>query len=234
MHLFVSKWSHCDTLNSYWIRSPGEFTRKGSSFFRLATCTRERLQRIQFASDPRKSSASWIATMTSCREPCSDGSILWVLKNPHRSEDCFRRGRNNRPPYAGSGTERDADAFAIMTLNPRLDSRTIFSNTAEPAPDTTTVRRALNWIAHWQRTRERVWLRDGRSCVRCKAQVSLEKCHVDHVQSGKLGTNHMRNLRTLCRRCHVLRADRRHRGMIAGVLRDGIIPPNWRELVWDG
>ena len=37
----------------------------------------------------------------------------------------------------------------------------------------------------------------------------------------------------LCRRCHVLRADKRHRGMIANALRDGIIPPNWRELVWE-
>jgi 5-methylcytosine-specific restriction enzyme A len=31
----------------------------------------------------------------------------------------------------------------------------------------------------------------------------------------------------------VLRADRSHQGMIAAALRDGIIPANWRELVWD-
>jgi hypothetical protein len=31
----------------------------------------------------------------------------------------------------------------------------------------------------------------------------------------------------------VLRADLRHRGMIAKALKDGIIPPKWRELVWE-
>jgi hypothetical protein len=31
---------------------------------------------------------------------------------------------------------------------------------------------------------------------------------------------------------HVLRADHRHRGMVANALKLGIIPPNWRELVW--
>jgi len=41
------------------------------------------------------------------------------------------------------------------------------------------------------------------------------------------------SLRTLCRRCHVLRKDMRHRGMIASALRDGIIPPDWRGLVWE-
>jgi hypothetical protein len=49
-----------------------------------------------------------------------------------------------------------------------------------------------------------------------------------------LANNKFSNLRTLCRRCHVLRADMRHRGMVAAALRDGIIPWNWRELVWEG
>jgi 5-methylcytosine-specific restriction endonuclease McrA len=79
-----------------------------------------------------------------------------------------------------------------------------------------------------------VWLRDGRRCTHCNLPVEFKKCHIDHVQSGKRGSNGMRNLRTLCRRCHVLRADNRHRGMVAAALRDGIIPPNWRELVWEG
>jgi 5-methylcytosine-specific restriction protein A len=85
----------------------------------------------------------------------------------------------------------------------------------------------------WAVTRERVWERDGGKCVRCKSEVALNRCHIDHKQSGKYGTNKMTNLRVLCRRCHVLRADLRHQGMIAGALRDGIIPPNWRELVWE-
>ena len=83
------------------------------------------------------------------------------------------------------------------------------------------------------RTRLNVWLRDHRRCVRCASRVGLKQCHVDHVQSGIYGSNHVRNLRTLCRRCHVLLADHRHHGMIAAALRDGIIPPDWRDHVWE-
>ncbi len=83
-------------------------------------------------------------------------------------------------------------------------------------------------------TRKRIWERDGMMCVRCKALRTLREAHIDHIKSGKYGTNADNNLRTLCRRCHVLRADFRHRGMIAAALRDELIPPNWRELVWDG
>jgi 5-methylcytosine-specific restriction endonuclease McrA len=85
----------------------------------------------------------------------------------------------------------------------------------------------------WKVLRERVWQRDGKKCVRCQTPVALNEFHCDHIRSGKLGTNEMSNLRCLCRRCHVLRADHRHRGMVAGALKDGIIPPNWRELVWE-
>ena len=85
----------------------------------------------------------------------------------------------------------------------------------------------------WQNTRTKVWLRDRRRCTHCEALVAFDKCHIDHRQSGKCGSNDIRNLRTLCRRCHVLRADSRHRGMISAALRDGIIPPNWRDYVWE-
>lgn len=85
----------------------------------------------------------------------------------------------------------------------------------------------------WQATRLKVWERDGGLCQHCGNPVALSSCHIDHVKSGKLGTNNLSNLRVLCRRCHVLRADMRHRGMIASALRDGVIPSNWRELVWD-
>jgi 5-methylcytosine-specific restriction endonuclease McrA len=86
------------------------------------------------------------------------------------------------------------------------------------------------WAAN---IRPAIWKRDGGLCVRCKTEVTLNMAHVDHVHTGKLATNEFKNLRTLCRRCHVLRADHRHRGMIAAALRDGVIPPNWRELVWE-
>lgn len=85
----------------------------------------------------------------------------------------------------------------------------------------------------WRKTRLKVLERDEYRCTRCGIAVAVSTAHIDHIQSGKLGSNHMSNLRTLCRRCHVLRADSRHRGMIASALKDGIIPPNWRELAWE-
>lgn len=86
----------------------------------------------------------------------------------------------------------------------------------------------------WQTNiRPAIWTRDGGRCVRCKVAISLRSAHIDHIHSGKLSTNEFKGLRTLCRRCHVLRADMRHRGMIAAALRDGVIPPNWRELIWE-
>lgn len=86
----------------------------------------------------------------------------------------------------------------------------------------------------WAETRQRIYKRDGGSCQYPygKHPVALNECHIDHIKSGKLGSNSDSNLRTLCRTHHVLRADFRHRGMIASALRAGIIPPNWRELVW--
>lgn len=85
----------------------------------------------------------------------------------------------------------------------------------------------------WQQTRLKILMRDKYQCKRCLTSVSERTAHIDHIRSGKLGTNHNNNLRTLCRRCHVLRADPRHRGMISSALRDGIIDYNWRSEVWD-
>lgn len=85
----------------------------------------------------------------------------------------------------------------------------------------------------WRRCRKEVWKRDEGKCARCGEQVGLRTCHIDHlVALTKGGTNRLENLRTLCRRCHVLRKDMAHRGMIASALRDGIIGPDWREEVW--
>jgi 5-methylcytosine-specific restriction enzyme A len=85
----------------------------------------------------------------------------------------------------------------------------------------------------WRLKRLEVLERDGWMCVRCHSSLTERTAHIDHIRSGKLGTNQMTNLRALCRPCHVLRADRRHRGMISRALADGIIPPDWRTLVWD-
>lgn len=84
----------------------------------------------------------------------------------------------------------------------------------------------------WGELRRIVWERDGRQCVRCHTPQALDECHVDHIRSGKNANNSLGNLRTLCRRCHVLRADNRHRGMIAKALKDGVIPADWRHLIW--
>lgn len=92
----------------------------------------------------------------------------------------------------------------------------------------------------WQHLREIVYKRDKGKCQGpyCKDKsdwsIELDKCHIDHIKSGKLADNKISNLRVLCRYCHVLRSDNHHRGMIAKALSDGIIPPNWRSLVWDG
>ncbi|MFE6706350.1 HNH endonuclease [Bacillus thuringiensis] len=78
-----------------------------------------------------------------------------------------------------------------------------------------------------------VWNRDNRKCIRCKKTVLLNDCHIDHIISGLRGDNRLQNLRTLCKRCHVLRADHFHRGMIAKALKDGIITADWRQYVWE-
>lgn len=92
----------------------------------------------------------------------------------------------------------------------------------------------------WQVTRQKIYQRDKGRCQGpyCKDKlewsIELEVCHIDHIKSGKNSTNQFSNLRVLCRFCHVLRADNRHRGMIGKALQDGIIPPDWRKLVWEG
>ncbi|MFS1517391.1 HNH endonuclease [Bacillus sp. SCS-151] len=88
-------------------------------------------------------------------------------------------------------------------------------------------------LALWKELRKKVWLRDKKRCTRCSIELKLISCHIDHKQSGLLGTNEMKNLRTLCRKCHVLRADIRHQGMIDKALKDGVIKPGWRNHVWD-
>jgi len=85
----------------------------------------------------------------------------------------------------------------------------------------------------WSNIRKIIWLRDNKCCTHCHTTIPLNECHIDHIVSGKYGTNKFNNLRTLCRRCHVLRSDSRHRGMIANAIRDGIIPADWRSYTWD-
>lgn len=86
----------------------------------------------------------------------------------------------------------------------------------------------------WVATRLKVWTRDRGQCVRCCVELMLNECHIDHIcEISKGGENDVGNLRTLCRRCHVLRANKSHQGMISKALKDGIIPPDWRCHVWE-
>lgn len=84
----------------------------------------------------------------------------------------------------------------------------------------------------WNVTRKAIWIRDNCICVHCKKEVTLAQCNIDHIKSGKKGTNDFGNLRTLCSTCHILRKDFRHRGMTARALQKGLIPPDWRKLTW--
>lgn len=91
----------------------------------------------------------------------------------------------------------------------------------------------------WMKTREQVHNRDlgrcqGPYCAdKPPWSLPLDEAQIDHIKSGLSASNDLNNLRTLCRRCHALRADSNHRRMIASALREGIIPPNWRPLAWD-
>ena len=87
--------------------------------------------------------------------------------------------------------------------------------------------------AVWKELRRIAWIRCGRRCVHCGIPLSLEECHVDHIHSGKNGTNKIRNLRTLCPACHALRLDKRHRGLVGKALRLGLIDETWRSRVWE-
>lgn len=77
-------------------------------------------------------------------------------------------------------------------------------------------------------TKRRVVEQDYYKCVRCQTPVTLStaRLYTPSAQPEKR--------RTLCKRCDVLRVEGLHRGMIAQALEEGIIPANWRELVWDG
>ena len=95
----------------------------------------------------------------------------------------------------------------------------------------------------WEGTRRRVWERDGGRCQSpdgphkeyCTGAetIALDVCHIDHIKSGKLGTNEMSNLRVLCPACHALRNDHRHQSLTRNAVKKGFIPPDWRPLAWD-
>jgi 5-methylcytosine-specific restriction enzyme A len=94
--------------------------------------------------------------------------------------------------------------------------------------------------AEWKKTRKRIWERDqgkcqGPYCIdTLPYSLPLWQADIDHiVELSNGGSNRDRNLRVLCRRCHVLRASHAHQGMISRALKQGLIPADWRPLVWE-
>lgn len=91
----------------------------------------------------------------------------------------------------------------------------------------------------WQAQREKVYQKDKGKCQGpyCKDKndwsITLNECHIDHIQSGKLASNKVSNLRVLCPYCHALRLDSRHSGLRGKAIKKGIIPPDYRELLWE-
>ncbi|MGL4622338.1 MAG: HNH endonuclease [Chroococcidiopsis sp.] len=96
----------------------------------------------------------------------------------------------------------------------------------------------------WSISRERIWQRDRGICQSpedkppkqnnlCQRLISLEDCHIDHIRplsSG--GSNHARNLRTLCPICHGLRLDEKHRSLTNELIKTGRLPIKWKHLTW--
>lgn len=83
-----------------------------------------------------------------------------------------------------------------------------------------------------QSLKSQVLARDGHVCVRCGAALDSSTARVDRV--SKLESDKKpSNLRTLCAPCYVLRLIPGREGLRAQALADGIIPPDWRSLVWD-
>ena len=93
----------------------------------------------------------------------------------------------------------------------------------------------------WELVRVRVYDRDrgrcqGPYCMELTDfTIELNKCHIDHIKPLSHGGKPiMENERVLCPRCHALRACVSHNGLRAKAISKGLIPPDWRPLVWDG
>lgn len=75
-----------------------------------------------------------------------------------------------------------------------------------------------------------VWERDGKRCARCRRELpDFRDCRTDKITAGDGD-----DLCTLCVPCYILRGEaRRWRTANIGVLvAAGILPKNWRDLVW--
>ena len=97
----------------------------------------------------------------------------------------------------------------------------------------------------WRRTRQRIFKRDEGLCQSpensapkkagvCQRETEINVCHIDHIRpisSG--GSNHHTNLRILCPVCHALREDMKHKGLRDKMVKNGLLPNNYKVLIWD-
>lgn len=85
----------------------------------------------------------------------------------------------------------------------------------------------------WRITRHEIWVRDKCRCQHCGQIVPFYHVHIDHIKPVSCGgTNHKKNLRTLCFLCHSLRRDPSHIRVRERARRKGVLPSNWVELLW--
>jgi 5-methylcytosine-specific restriction endonuclease McrA len=96
----------------------------------------------------------------------------------------------------------------------------------------------------WAKTRKRIFKRDGGLCQSpenappkragvCQRETALDVGHIDHIRpisSG--GSNHHTNLRVLCPVCHALREDIKHKALRDRMVKKGLLPINYSNLIW--
>ena len=74
------------------------------------------------------------------------------------------------------------------------------------------------------------WERDGKRCVRCNRDLpNFGDCRIDQVETVE-GCG----LGAFCVACYILRGDakRWRTANIGAMVAAGILPKNWRDLVW--
>jgi 5-methylcytosine-specific restriction endonuclease McrA len=55
----------------------------------------------------------------------------------------------------------------------------------------------------WAGIKESIWERDGKKCVKCEKELSLEESQTDHILAViNGGSDEKENLQTLCKECH--------------------------------
>lgn len=91
-------------------------------------------------------------------------------------------------------------------------------------------------------TRLEIYARDGGRCqsplsppvCEGKPTIDFHLMQIDHILTGQYRNDGDANLRVLCPVCHALRAGHEHYSLRVGMIRAGLLPENWEELLWYG